>query len=153
MNLLRCARLFLKFIFLSPVNWKLYIEIFFMIFINRRKILKKDFKTLITEFGYLNKESARKVDKEKYAGVKEIAIAVLRVSNNTPWDANCMVQAITAKNILDKKGIDSTIYLGVTKEEGKLKAHAWLRCGEIFVTGGNGAGFAIVNYFSGIGKK
>ncbi|WP_238480423.1 lasso peptide biosynthesis B2 protein [Clostridium chrysemydis] len=153
MNLLRFVRLVKKFTLLGPSKWKLYIKIIFMTFINRRKVLKKEFKTVVTELGNLNKESTRIVEEEKYIVINTISKAVLRVSNNTPWVTNCMVQAITAKKLLNNQNIDSTIYLGVTKEENELKAHAWLRCGEVFVTGGNGAGFAIVNYFSGISKK
>ena len=32
-------------------------------------------------------------------------------------------------------------------EEEKMVAHAWLRCGEMYVTGGNGEGYAIVSKF------
>ena len=46
-----------------------------------------------------------------------------------------------------EKGIASTIYLGVFKENGKLKAHAWLRCGQLYLTGGNGEGMAVVAKF------
>ena len=38
--------------------------------------------------------------------------------------------------MLKSKNISTTIYLGVRKEGNEMKAHAWLRCGEYYVTGG-----------------
>ena len=29
-----------------------------------------------------------------------------------------------------------------------MKAHAWIRCGKMYITGGNGAGYATVAKFS-----
>ena len=43
--------------------------------------------------------------------------------------------------------IHSTLYLGVGKDEGKMIAHAWLRCGQMYVTGGNGSSYAMVAKF------
>jgi hypothetical protein len=50
---------------------------------------------------------------------------------------------------MSEKGIGSTMYLGCKEEKGKMLAHAWIRCGAMYVTGGNGAadGFAIVEKF------
>jgi hypothetical protein len=59
-----------------------------------------------------------------------------RVSNNFPYKVICMPEAMTAKLMLARRGIDSTLYMGVKKNEsGDLAAHAWLRAGEIFLTG------------------
>ena len=38
--------------------------------------------------------------------------------------------------MLKNKGISTTIYLGVRKEGNEMKAHAWVRCGQYYVTGG-----------------
>lgn len=49
---------------------------------------------------------------------------------------------------MSKKKIKTTLYLGCKPDEnGKIDAHAWLRCGEVYVTGGNGEGYAVVAYF------
>ena len=47
----------------------------------------------------------------------------------------------------ERGGIHSTLYLGVGKDEGKMIAHAWLRCGQMYVTGGNGSSYAMVAKF------
>ena len=43
--------------------------------------------------------------------------------------------------------MDFRLYLGCAVNEGKMVAHAWLRCGKMYITGGNGSGYAIVDKF------
>ena len=70
-----------------------------------------------------------------------------RICSKAPWESKCLVRALTAQKILKKKGIHSTMYLGCGLNDGKMVAHAWLRCGEMYVTGGNGSEYAIVDKF------
>lgn len=68
--------------------------------------------------------------------VLQVEKAIRRVVRFLPWTTKCFARAITAKRILQHKQIPSTIYLGVAKEgSNKMIAHAWLRCGNIIVTG------------------
>jgi hypothetical protein len=81
--------------------------------------------------------------------VFKISQAMIRCRKLLPWNPNCLVEAITVKIILNHRGITSTLYLGVTKENGNMKAHAWLRCGTIYVTGKRGMGkFMVVSTFA-----
>ena len=58
------------------------------------------------------------------------------VSKYTFWESQCLVKAIAAMRMLEKRGIESTLYLGTAKDEsGELIAHAWLRSGPYYVTG------------------
>ena len=52
--------------------------------------------------------------------------------------------------MLEKRGIESTLYLGTAKDEsGELIAHAWLRSGPYFVTGAEGMEkFTVVGKFA-----
>ncbi len=61
-----------------------------------------------------------------------------------------MVEAIIAQKMLKTLGHDTTIYFGVAKDDTKkLKAHAWLRCGNTIVTGKKGMNkFTVVSCFS-----
>lgn len=62
-----------------------------------------------------------------------------------------MVQALSAKWLLQKYNIPSTIYFGVFKstKENKLKAHAWLKINDYVVTGAAGhQKFKVVNFYS-----
>ena len=52
-----------------------------------------------------------------------------------------------AQIVLCRRGLSSTLYLGCGMEEGKMVAHAWLRFGEMYVTGGDGGGYTTVARF------
>lgn len=77
---------------------------------------------------------------EELAAARRIAWAIHRVSPYTPWESNCFPQALTAKLLLRRRGIPSTLYLGAAFKEDRsgMEAHAWLRCGPMYVTGGKG---------------
>jgi hypothetical protein len=84
--------------------------------------------------------------------IKMVKTVVLANSKYTPWESKCMVQALSAKWLLKKYNVPSTIYFGVTKDsenEGKLKAHAWLKVNQTFITGAVGhQKFKVVNFYS-----
>jgi hypothetical protein len=68
--------------------------------------------------------------------VKNISSAINIISRYTFWESNCLVRAIAAMKMLERRKIESTLYLGMAKDEnGNLLAHAWLRSGDFFVTG------------------
>ena len=70
-----------------------------------------------------------------------IRVAAARV----PWRSDCLPQAMAADRWLRRYGIQPKFFVGVAKEaSGSLKGHAWLRCGEMTVTGGNGRDFTII---------
>ena len=69
--------------------------------------------------------------------IRDVHSAVTKVCARTPWQSQCLVQALTAKKLLNKRCLPCTLYMGVAKDEsGQLIAHAWLRCGNVYVTGG-----------------
>jgi hypothetical protein len=80
----------------------------------------------------------------------QIGLAVRRASRVVPWRCKCYEQGIAAKVMLQKRGIESTIYFGVAKdEEEKLKAHAWVRSGVTIVCGKSGMNnFKVVGTFA-----
>lgn len=54
-----------------------------------------------------------------------------------PWRADCLVQAIAGHRWLLRHGIKAEFVIGVDKSSsGKLEAHAWLRRGDVIITGG-----------------
>lgn len=90
----------------------------------------------IKRLGEKGKESTFSVSEEESFKIQQIKRGVLRVRRYLPWRTKCFASAITAKILLKRRKIASTIYLGVAKEGGeKIIAHAWLRCGNIIVTG------------------
>lgn len=72
--------------------------------------------------------------------VSEVAGAVSMVCRRTPWESKCLVRALTAKKMLNRRSLPCTLYMGVALEDnGEMAAHAWLRCGNVFVSGGDGS--------------
>jgi len=65
--------------------------------------------------------------------------ALLAAARRAPWRCQCLEQSIAGKMMLRARGIPATLYLGVEKHDDAIRAHAWLRCGSIFVTGGDGS--------------
>ena len=102
----------------------------------RAFILFIPFNKLRKRMGKVKVESPQDVDNECYKKAVRIARIVGIVSYHTPWESKCLVQALTAQKLLKNQGISTTIYLGVRRYENEMKAHAWLRCGEYYVTGG-----------------
>ena len=77
----------------------------------------------------------------------EIAGVIDSICRRTPWESKCLVRALTAAYMLKRRGFSGTLYMGVKMNDGKMAAHAWLRCGDLFVTGGTGFGYAVTGMF------
>ena len=93
-------------------------------------------KVILKRIGVLGAESNQDILEGKHEIVEQIAKAIRRTVRYTPWNVTCFAKAIAAKYLLKRQGLQSTLYLGVAKEnDNKLTAHAWLRCGNIIVTG------------------
>ncbi len=116
----------------------------------RYQMLHFDTAALNKKWGIEGKESPKKASIDEYRTAMRVSYVVNTVCNKTKWESKCLVRALTAQKLLEEKGILSTMYLGVGYDENKKKlAHSWLRCGEMFVTGGDGKnlGLATVAYF------
>jgi hypothetical protein len=83
-----------------------------------------------------------------------ISWAVATASCHLPWDCLCLAQAMAGKAMLKRRGVPSTLYLGLVKDNGaQLQAHAWLRCGARILTGQRGmAEFTVIATFAEEGK-
>lgn len=82
------------------------------------------------------------------AAAKQIKGIVEAVCKRTPWECTCLIRALTAKKLLNRRGYPCTLYMGVKAKSGKaMEAHAWLRCGRLFVTGGSGAGYTVTTIY------
>lgn len=109
------------------------------LFIARYTLLTKPFKKIAPDLGQLDKLGPEDMlHDDELAIIKPVAQSIKAVAAVVPWQSKCLVQAMAAKNMLVKRGIETTLYLGVLKEGADMKAHAWLRCGSHFITGGNG---------------
>jgi hypothetical protein len=68
--------------------------------------------------------------------ISRIQLAVARVHRYVPWNTECYTQALTAKYLLQQRGIPSLLTIGFKKDEsGEIQGHAWLTINEWVVTG------------------
>ncbi|UJF36248.1 lasso peptide biosynthesis B2 protein [Paenibacillus hexagrammi] len=66
----------------------------------------------------------------------DISRAIQMMSRYTFWESKCLVMAIAGMKMLERRGIESTLYLGTAKDaKGKMIAHAWLRSGPFYISG------------------
>jgi hypothetical protein len=82
--------------------------------------------------------------------LKNISHAIQIMSRHTFWESKCLVKAIAGMKMLERRKIDSTLYLGTSKDKNnKLIAHAWLRSGPFILTGAKEMKkFTVVNKFA-----
>lgn len=126
---------------------KLTIAVWFWAGIYRIGILFLPAKFMKRFYGLEGEETSVEEKPEDYRQAVRIAYHVNRVAGHTPWESKCLVRALTAQKLLDYKNIPSTLYLGVGRKDGKMVAHAWIRTGSFYLTGGMGEEYAIVAKF------
>ena len=78
------------------------------------------------------------INPERQQEARQIGWAITTLARYLPLDAKCLAQAVAGKWMLQRRGLPSTLYLGVDRvHDGEkwLEAHAWLRCGTDIITG------------------
>ncbi len=144
-------RVIKQFVFGSFQDKKLYLNALRWSIVIRFSMLFLPFKYYRHLLGRMQVTSSPEFSQSDIEKAKKIRAIVLSVCNNTPWESKCLVQAISCKKMLKKNGIETTLYLGVYKnpETKKLEAHAWLKMGDIVLTGRHGMEkFKIVNFYA-----
>lgn len=122
--------------FTSDVQMKnLLIEAY--IFLAWARVLKIfPFSRISPFLGNQMSETSFEIDAANIKIVKQISHAIHIMSKYTFWESKCLVMAIASMKMLERRQIDSTLYLGTAKDEnGEMIAHAWLRSGPFYVTG------------------
>ena len=139
-----------KGFFKKNKNKKMTVGIWFRCAYYRSRIRFFDIKKIHKRLGAEGEETPfEDLTKEEYLYAMSVGRCVNRSAHNTPWESKCLVQAMTAQHYLKKKNISTTLYLGVGTENGKMVAHAWIRAGKLYVTGGDGKEYAIVSKYVG----
>ncbi|MDY6801297.1 MAG: lasso peptide biosynthesis B2 protein [Bacteroidota bacterium] len=100
--------------------------------------------------GTFRKEMDNEIQEGQEELVRKTKHALRRLKRRLPWSVKCFEEAIAVKKVLRFYGIESTLYLGVKKDEEKnLKAHAWLKAGGRVVAGEKGyKAFTVVGFYS-----
>ena len=69
--------------------------------------------------------------------VERLSWAIAVAAQHVPWRSDCLVRVMAADRWLRRHHLRPDFYLGVAKDEqGVFAAHAWLRYGDLTVTGG-----------------
>jgi hypothetical protein len=93
------------------------------------------FRRVASHLGQHMAVSTAEPDATRTAEVRRVEWAVATAARNLPWKPVCLPQAVAAQWMLRRKGIPSTLYLGIDPT-GNYDAHAWVRAGAVIVTGG-----------------
>lgn len=135
----------MKLIHLVSTFWKypfqtkyLVLTIFIRLGIARLIILTTKFSTISKKMGTPKLESTQKISMHDLDFLKTLKLVVSQVSPYTFWESNCYTKALCVSQILKSKDISYTVYFGLRKNEllNEFDAHAWLRVGDILITGG-----------------
>jgi hypothetical protein len=143
-------RLVIRFFKRPFADHLLFLEATFWLGMARLAILTLPFNC-ITPF--LGRHMAS-YDKHYKSGNRETEIsvcrAILTMGRHLPWECKCLSQAISAKMMLRRRKIPSTLYLAVAKQGNReLIAHAWLRAGDLVLIGARGMErFTVVSTFA-----
>ena len=109
----------------------------------------KKISEISPDLGHRMKETSFQITDSDMKIVKLVSHTIHVASRYTFWESECLVKAIAGMKMLERRGIESTIYLGVAKDENGLSAHAWLRSGEFYVSGSDGMEkFTVVEKFA-----
>jgi len=76
-----------------------------------------------------------------------IGAMLARVARHTWWRSMCLEQAVAGRWMLRRRGIPSTMYVGMAKRDGNFIAHAWLVGEGRTVTGASAENYATLAAF------
>lgn len=126
------------FFSLSTKGKFLFLEtLFFLAFGRVLKIFP--FKRIAPSLGVSWEETDFSVNPARVQVLRQISESINILSRYTFWESQCLVKAIAGMKMLERRNIESTLYLGTAKDkDGRLIAHAWLRSGPLYITGFEG---------------
>jgi len=106
----------------------------------RAMVLTIPFRRLSSRLGTAGRETSAAAPPEATTDtLRKVRWALQATSRRLPWRCACLEQGIAGKAMLRRRGIASTLYLGVAREaDARATAHAWLRSGPLVITGAAG---------------
>lgn len=132
MNIIKKIRTFLT---LDMKTIFLLIEAY--IYLGWARILKgRPFSKIAPTLGVPMNETSLSYNESNKFVLRDISEAIHIMSRHTFWESKCLVRAIAGMKMLERRQMESTLYLGTAKDEnGNMIAHAWLRSGPFYITG------------------
>lgn len=105
---------------------------------DKARVALVPFRRIAPGLGAPQHETPPAIAAAQRAVAVEVSWAVQAVARHSPVAFVCLPQAIAAQRMLRRRGIASTLYLGVAPDRADpalLQAHAWLRAGDKILTG------------------
>ena len=120
----------------SAREYFLFMEAYVLLGVSKLMILIFPFKVIASKVGLPQTETSFINTFESM--VLETQIAVTRGAKYIFFRSKCYDQALATTFMLKRRGISCTIYFGLNKVDGQLSAHAWVRSGQLIVSGKRG---------------
>ncbi len=93
-------------------------------------------KSIPPDSAILTSISENDISMESQEKLLHVKTAVARCNRYAPWNTECLTQALTAKQMLRRRKLNSLLIIGFRKDaEGEIGGHAWLKVGPYFITG------------------
>ena len=106
----------------------------------RRQLRRSDFRSVVSSLRDVPPgRPAAGVADPAHAGAR-LGRAVVRTLRPLPADSRCLVRALVLTRLLARRGIPSSVVLGV-RGGGEFEAHAWVEYGEIPLLAPAGPGY------------
>ena len=80
-------------------------------------------------------EGALPSQREQLRHIDAVRWAVLAAARRVPWRAKCIEQGFAAQWMLRRRAVPSVLHYGVSRRDGGLVAHVWVRSGATDVVG------------------
>lgn len=114
----------------------LFVKAWFLSAIVKFTLIFLPFKKVMDWQGKLNVDTPVIPDQASLKFRQSLQSAMRLCDKYTFWKTECYTQALTAKILLNSKGLPGTLYIGFRKDEqGGYGGHAWLRSYNMIITG------------------
>lgn len=132
----------------TPSEWARLIEAVAALTLASVLLKALRFDRLARRLGRHMAEGPSDPDRAAVRTARLVRWAVTAAADRLPWKPVCLPRAVAAHWMLRRRGLASTLYLGLDASRG-YDAHAWVRLGRVVVTGGPGEErFVVVSSFA-----
>jgi hypothetical protein len=122
-----------------PPRKRLLWEALFALAVARIAMACVPFRSIAAWLGTPGTESPETASQSQIDSARQIGWAVGVLARRVPWDGRCLAQALAASWMLRRRSLEGTVSLGAGLDSSRqFAAHAWLRFGPCWVTGGAG---------------
>jgi hypothetical protein len=144
------ARKIRSFLQSDPQLKWIFFQAFFLSGLVKFALVFLSFRKILNWQGNIQEESPQGPDPKTEAYRRNVQSAMRLCHLYTPWKSECYTRALTAKILLKKQRIPSTVYIGFRKEQnGHYTGHAWLRSCDMILTGREEMnGYIVHSYYS-----